>query len=78
MGTVLLPFLPAHRLLILARHGGLAWGESVPEAAGGMERLEQVAEILWKAETLGGARPLAAEELAELRALRAKLGPRLI
>lgn len=78
MGTALLPFLPAHRLLILARHGGLAWGESIQEAAGGMERLEQVAEILWRAETLGGARPLAPAELAELRALRAKLGPRLI
>jgi L-fuculose-phosphate aldolase len=78
MGTALLPFLPAHRLLILARHGGLAWGESVQEAVGGMERLEQVAEILWKAETLGGAKPLAPSELVELRALRAKLGPRIL
>ena len=78
MGANLLPFLPAHRLMILARHGGLAWGESVQEAAGGMERLEQVAEILWKAETLGGAKPLAASELTGLRALREKLGPRLI
>lgn len=78
MGTHLLPFLPTHRLMILARHGGLAWGESVQEAAGGMERLEQVAEILWKAETLGGAKPLAEAELAELRALRRTLGPRLI
>ena len=78
MGTALLPFLPAHRLLLLARHGGLAWGESVPEAAGGMERLEQVAEILWKAETLGGAKPLPAPELEELRTLRAKLGPKII
>lgn len=78
MGAALVPFLPAHRLMILARHGGLAWGESVQEAAGGMERLEQVAEILWKAEALGGAKPLAASELDELRALREKLGPRLI
>ena len=78
MGASLLPFLPAHRLMILARHGGLAWGESMQEAAGGLERLEQVAEILWKAETLGGAKPLADAELAALRALRAKLGPRII
>lgn len=78
MGTALLPFLPEHRLMILARHGGLAWGESLQEAAGGLERLEQVAEILWKAEALGGAKPLPAAELAELRALRAKLGPRII
>ena len=78
MGTNLLPYLPAHRLLVLARHGGLCWGESMDEAAGGLERLEQVAEILWKAETLGGAKPLPPADLAELRALRAKLGPRII
>ncbi|GLH68899.1 aldolase [Geothrix rubra] len=78
MGAALLPFLPAHRLMILARHGGLAWGESMQEAAGGLERLEQVAEILWKAETLGGAKPLPEADLAELRALRTKLGPRIL
>jgi L-fuculose-phosphate aldolase len=78
MGTNLLPFLPTHRLMILARHGGLCWGEHMNEAAGGMERLEQVAEILWKAETLGGAKPLSSSELEGLRALRAKLGPKTI
>jgi L-fuculose-phosphate aldolase len=78
MGNLLLPFLPEHRLMILARHGGLCWGEHMDEAVGGMERLEQVATILWKAETLGGAKPLSTEELQKLRALRAKLGPRII
>ncbi|MFN7957447.1 MAG: class II aldolase/adducin family protein [Holophagaceae bacterium] len=78
MGTNLLPFLPAHRLMILARHGGLCWGEHLDEAVGGLERLEQVATILWKAETLGGAKPLAQSDQDELRALRAKLGPRII
>ena len=78
MGTRLAPFLPASRLMILARHGGLAWGASVREAAGGIERLEQVAKILLAAEAFGGAKPLAEADLTELRALRAKLGPRLI
>jgi L-fuculose-phosphate aldolase len=78
MGGNLLPFLPAHRLMILARHGGLCWGEHMDEAAGGMERLEQVATIMWKAEAMGGAKPLSREELAELRMLRAKIGPRII
>jgi len=78
MGGNLLPYLPAHRLLILARHGGLCWGEHMNEAAGGMERLEQIADILLKAEALGGAKPMAVDELQELRALRAKLGPRII
>ena len=78
MGANLLPYLPAHRLLILARHGGLCWGEHLDEAVGGLERLEQVAQILWKAETLGGAKPLSTDELKALRALRAKLGPKVI
>lgn len=78
MGSNLLPFLPEHRLMILARHGGLCWGEHLDEAAGGLERLEQVAEILWKAEALGGAKPLSTEELLELRSLRAKIGPKII
>ena len=78
MGANLLPFLPAHRLLILARHGGLCWGTHLEEALGGMERLEQVATILWKAETLGGAKPMATADLQELRALRARLGPKVI
>ncbi len=78
MGTHLAPFLPAHRLMILARHGGLAWGESVREAAGGIERLEQVAKILLAAEAFGGAKPLSEAEVAELRVLRTKLGPKLI
>lgn len=78
MGTALLPFLPEHRLLLLARHGGLAWGESVQEAVGAMERLEQVARILLAAEQLGGAKPMVEEDLFELRALRRKLGPRVI
>ena len=78
MGKNLQPFLPKHRLLILARHGGLCWGEHLDEAVGGIERLEQIAEILWKAETLGGAKPLSTPELEELRALRAKIGPWII
>jgi L-fuculose-phosphate aldolase len=78
MGANLLPFLPAHRLLILARHGGLCWGEHLDEAVGGLERLEQVADILWKAETLGGAKPLSASDLADLRALRGRIGPKII
>ncbi len=78
MGASLLPFLPAHRLLILARHGGLCWGEHLDEAVGGLERLEQVATILWRAEALGGAKALPDDILAALRVLRAQLGSRII
>lgn len=78
MGANLEPFLPAHRLMILARHGAVAWGASIREAAGGIERLEQVAKILLAAQAFGGVKPLAEADLLALRALRAKLGPGLL
>jgi L-fuculose-phosphate aldolase len=78
MGAVLLPFLPAHRLLLLSRHGALAWGESIQEAVNGIERVEHSALILKAAEELGGVTPLPPLELEELRALRARIGPRLL
>jgi len=78
MGEALLPFLPAHRLMILARHGALCWGETVEEAYLGIERLEHVCQILKSAEDLGGAQAMPADEVAALRALRAKMGPRIL
>ena len=78
MGTALLPFLPAHRLLLLSRHGALAWGESMEEAINGIERVEHSALILKAAEELGGTRPLPSSELEVLQALRARIGPRLL
>jgi L-fuculose-phosphate aldolase len=78
MGSALLPFLPAHRLLLLARHGALAWGESLQEAVNGIERVEHAALILKTALELGGAKPLPEEERRALHALRAKNGPKLL
>ena len=78
MGSVLLPFLPAHRLLLLSRHGALAWGESMEEAVNGIERVEHSALILKAAEELGGSTPLPPLELEALRVLRARIGPRLL
>lgn len=71
------PFLAQHRLMLLARHGAVAWGESLDEACDGLERVEHVAQILLAAETLGGARPLPASERQALSELRIRLGPRL-
>ena len=78
MGEQLVPFLPEHRLLILARHGALAWGETLEEAYNGLERLEHACQILKSAHELGGARPLPAPELKALRAARARGGRRLL
>lgn len=78
MGSVLDAFLPAHRLLLLARHGALAWGESLEEAVNGIERVEHAALILKTALELGGAKPLPEDERRALQALRAKNGPKLL
>jgi L-fuculose-phosphate aldolase len=78
MGEVLRPFLPQHRLVILSRHGGLCWGESVEETANGLERLEHVCQILLSAERLGGAKPLPGDEIEALRAIREGMGPKVL
>lgn len=78
MGTHLHPFLPECRLLILARHGAVCWGESLEEAVNGIERLEQVAHILKLADEMGGAIPLPRAEIRALRELRQQLGLRIL
>jgi L-fuculose-phosphate aldolase len=77
LGRALLPFLPQHRLLILARHGAVCWGEDLEEAYLGLERLEHVAQILKSAVELGGISAMAASELTALQEARVKLGPRI-
>lgn len=78
MGDVLKTYLPQTRLMILERHGGLAWGESLDEALMGIERLEHSAQILWLAQTLGKIRHLEAGEVSALRAMREKMGNKLL
>jgi L-fuculose-phosphate aldolase len=78
MGEVLTRFLPLYRLMILARHGALCWGETIEDAYNGIERLEHVCQILKSAVELGGLHPMPEEELAALRGLRAQHGPRIL
>jgi L-fuculose-phosphate aldolase len=78
MGQALEPFLPAHRLLLLARHGAVCWGEDLEGAYLGIERLEHVAQILKSAVELGGISSMEEAELAALRQAREKIGPRIL
>jgi L-fuculose-phosphate aldolase len=78
MGTHLIPFLPQHRALILARHGALTWGQSLDEAWMGMERIEHSAQILAEAQKLGGLSELPESEVFALKEMRQKLGPKLL
>ncbi len=78
MGEVLRPFLKDYRVMILARHGALAWGEDIEEAYRGMERLEHSSEILFKAQLLGGVTSLPDEEVEALKLMREKIGKRTL
>ena len=78
MGDHLLPFLPECRLMILSRHGALAWGETLEEAYNGIERLEHAAVTLAHAQSLGGLTMLPPEEVANLRLMRSKMDGRTL
>jgi len=78
MGDQLLPFLPKCRVMILARHGGLTWGESLREAWMGMERLDHAALMLYLADTMNGLSHLPDEEINVLKEMRKKIGPRTL
>ncbi len=78
MGEALAKFLPQHRLMILARHGALCWGETIEDAYNGIERLEHVCQILKSATELGGLSALPEAEVLALRDLRARQGPRIL
>ena len=75
MGEVLASFLPECRVMILARHGAIAWGETLEEALFGMERLEHAATILSAAHQLGGVTALPPVEVEALREIRRQMGP---
>jgi L-fuculose-phosphate aldolase len=78
VGASLLPYLPQHRALILARHGAVCWGQSLVEAYNGIERIEHVALILKAAHELGSVTALPAAEVVALYQMRAALGPRIL
>ncbi len=78
MGEVLSAYLPECRIIILARHGALCWGETLAEAIHGVERLEQICQILKLSEELGGAHPLPRQEIIQLKKIRQQIGNRII
>lgn len=78
MGAVLELCLPDYRVMILSRHGGLSWGESLEEAFMGMERLEHSAEILYKAAQLNELTHLPQEEVQALQEIRKQIGNRTL
>lgn len=68
------PFVEAHHAILLSHHGAVTMGRDLLQAYWRMEQLEHAAKILLAAHQFGGARPLPAERLDQLDALRRKLG----
>ncbi len=83
MGENLIPFLPQNRAMILARHGALAWGESLIEAYNGLERIEHSAQILKSAVEIGSVGvqkliPLSNDDIVWLKQKRKELGEKIL
>ena len=78
MGTALHPFIKNHKVMVLARHGALSFGEDLIEAYNGMERLEHSCEILLKAESFGAVTELDEQTIDELHAMRKKIGDKTL
>jgi L-fuculose-phosphate aldolase len=78
MGTALHPFIKKHKVMVLARHGALSFGEDLIEAYNGMERLEHSCEILLKAESFGQVTELDEAAIEKLDAMRKKIGDKTL
>lgn len=78
MGDSLLPFLPDHKVLIMQKHGAVAWGETLDEAFRGIERVEHISYILKLAIELKNLKinleELPTEEIKELFQMRSQMG----
>ena len=66
--------VPENKMMVLARHGALSWGGSILEAYFGMERLEHASEVLLKASSIGELSTLNSDQMAELFAIRKRIG----
>ncbi len=66
--------LPSHDVLLLERHGALALGRTLGEAADRMEILERVARVAFHARLLGRCEPLPAPAVEKVLAAARKAG----
>lgn len=78
MGAALRPYIEDSKVMVLARHGAISFGEDLIEAYNGMERLEHSCEILLKAECFGAVTELDEQAIEELHAMREKIGDKTL
>lgn len=63
-----------HDAFLLRNHGAVAAGASPADAVDRLDTVERLAQITWLAESLGGARPLSRDQVAELMEIRGIYG----
>jgi L-fuculose-phosphate aldolase len=66
------PFIPDHDAILLANHGLLTYGASLPDAFMKTETVEHFAQVCLSAHQLGGASPLRDIDIAKLQQARAR------
>lgn len=74
MGKALIPFLNHCKVLMLARHGLVSWGESLEEAYRGIERMEHACDIYMRARAFGEVSNLPENEIEALKNMRQQIG----
>ena len=78
MGTALRPFIRGHKVMVLARHGAISFGDDLIEAYNGMERLEHSCEILLRAAGFGAVTELDEDTIDKLHAMRKQIGDKTL
>jgi len=78
MGTALHPYIENSKVMVLARHGAISFGEDLVEAYNGMERLEHSCEILLKAKSFGAVTELDDQTVDQLYSMRKKIGDKTL
>lgn len=78
MGTALHPYVKNSKVMVLARHGAISFGEDLVEAYNGMERLEHSCEILLKAKCFGAVTELDDQTIDQLYSMRKKIGDKTL
>lgn len=69
VGESLRPYVASSNAILLANHGVVTYGIDIWDAYFKMEKVEQIAQTLFVAEKLGGAKPLSSERILQLREL---------
>lgn len=74
MGLALTSFIQKSKVLVLAKHGVVSWGETISEAYRGVERIEHAANIYMKAKQMGKVSKIDSEDYSALIQMREKIG----